>query len=379
MLSSNSWTSTTWYGSAIHLRVLLGGRDEGRDAGGRVLDLVHQQFGLDGVVQPPHGALERGRVDGADELLQPVDVEPGLHERRREVPAAADAVRVQPVGHGVLTVGCRDRAQIRGLRDVLDGVLLQSDQRLERGPVVGAGRDERQLVPHAGDPFPQGRRGAHRGGRWIVQLVGEPGREGTQCEQSFALTYGLLAGPDAVEHPFQHVHCHREPLVHHLREHLRIEHEHARCLGHAHRVVVDRRGPIAEEGVPRSGVGAPLRGSVGLDVIGTDLARQRDLAVEHHVEAGGGLSLAIHVAGFDVLDAALAAQPVQLLVVEFLEQEQRAKFVDAAGQALGHSFSKYRWTSMTAIAPSPTADATRLADSARASPATNTPGMLVSR
>src|SRR6266540_792394 len=34
---------------------------------------------------------------------------------------------------------------------------------------------------------------------------------------------------------------------------------------------------------------------------------------------------------------------------------------------------------MTAIAPSPTADATRLADSARTSPATNTPGTLVSR
>ena len=34
---------------------------------------------------------------------------------------------------------------------------------------------------------------------------------------------------------------------------------------------------------------------------------------------------------------------------------------------------------MTAMAPSPTAEATRLADSARASPATNTPGTLVSR
>ncbi len=34
---------------------------------------------------------------------------------------------------------------------------------------------------------------------------------------------------------------------------------------------------------------------------------------------------------------------------------------------------------MTAMAPSPTAEATRLADSALASPATNTPGTLVSR
>ena len=34
---------------------------------------------------------------------------------------------------------------------------------------------------------------------------------------------------------------------------------------------------------------------------------------------------------------------------------------------------------MTAIAPSPTAEATRFADSDRTSPATNTPGTLVSR
>ena len=44
-----------------------------------------------------------------------------------------------------------------------------------------------------------------------------------------------------------------------------------------------------------------------------------------------------------------------------------------------YSPSRYRCTSITAIAPSPTADATRLAESERASPATNTPGTLVSR
>ena len=52
---------------------------------------------------------------------------------------------------------------------------------------------------------------------------------------------------------------------------------------------------------------------------------------------------------------------------------------DVADVGGGHSVSRYRCTNMTAMAPSPTADATRLADSARTSPAAKTPGTLVSR
>src|SRR5215472_1906078 len=44
-----------------------------------------------------------------------------------------------------------------------------------------------------------------------------------------------------------------------------------------------------------------------------------------------------------------------------------------------HSARKYSWTSWIAVAPSPTADATRLTERQRASPAANTPGMLVSK
>src|SRR6266404_910346 len=41
--------------------------------------------------------------------------------------------------------------------------------------------------------------------------------------------------------------------------------------------------------------------------------------------------------------------------------------------------SRYRWTKVTAIAPSPTADATRFTELCRTSPAANDPGTLVSR
>src|SRR4029079_9088102 len=67
------------------------------------------------------------------------------------------------------------------------------------------------------------------------------------------------------------------------------------------------------------------------------------------------------------------------IVVEPLEQAQRAQLVDArpvGGRA--HASARYSWISETAIEPSPTALATRLIERARTSPATNTPGTLVS-
>ena len=73
-------------------------------------------------------------------------------------------------------------------------------------------------------------------------------------------------------------------------------------------------------------------------------------------------------------DVGMLADPGQLLVAEVGEKEQVAQF-----HRRTHCSARYRCTSVTAIAPSPTADATRLTDSARTSPATNTPGTLDSR
>src|SRR5437899_13010981 len=61
---------------------------------------------------------------------------------------------------------------------------------------------------------------------------------------------------------------------------------------------------------------------------------------------------------------------------------QLAERVDhfLSGAALGpaHISFRYSWTNWTAIAPSPTAEATRLTDPERTSPAANTPVRLVS-
>jgi len=43
-----------------------------------------------------------------------------------------------------------------------------------------------------------------------------------------------------------------------------------------------------------------------------------------------GFALAKHPARLDQLDVALLAQPLQLALVELLEQEQRAQLVDVA-------------------------------------------------
>src|SRR5204863_8734135 len=66
---------------------------------------------------------------------------------------------------------------------------------------------------------------------------------------------------------------------------------------------------------------------------------------------------------------------LKLLVRELAEEVDGAQFGD---RGVGHASARYSWMSDTAIEPSPTAEATRLMERARTSPATNTPGTLVS-
>ena len=70
--------------------------------------------------------------------------------------------------------------------------------------------------------------------------------------------------------------------------------------------------------------------------------------------------------------ARLPLELVEERVVDAREQVELAQELAHPGTA------RYSWTKCTAIEPSPTADATRFIDSLRTSPATNTPGMLVS-
>ncbi len=68
----------------------------------------------------------------------------------------------------------------------------------------------------------------------------------------------------------------------------------------------------------------------------------------------------------------------ELRVIEPVEQVDPAQIVQRRTLGLGHALARYSWMSDTAIEPSPTALATRLIERVLTSPATNTPGTLVS-
>ena len=78
----------------------------------------------------------------------------------------------------------------------------------------------------------------------------------------------------------------------------------------------------------------------------------------------------------------------ELGVVEAVEQVDPAKLGERDRRVAhrrpvlpargAHASTRYSWISETAIEPSPTALATRLIERARTSPATNTPGTVVS-
>src|SRR5207253_922256 len=69
---------------------------------------------------------------------------------------------------------------------------------------------------------------------------------------------------------------------------------------------------------------------------------------------------------------------LELLVAEVGEEVDGPEIGHRDGCS-GHTSRRYWWMSETAIEPSPTALATRLIERARTSPATNTPGTVVSR
>ena len=100
----------------VHLRVLLGPGQQCRDALAGLTDLVHHQLGVDGVPHPADGTLQQIRragdvVDCRRDPFQPVGVQTGLDERRREVPGARDAVVLEPLADLVLAVGGLQRSQ----------------------------------------------------------------------------------------------------------------------------------------------------------------------------------------------------------------------------------------------------------------------------
>ena len=104
-----------------------------------------------------------------------------------------------------------------------------------------------------------------------------------------------------------------------------------------------------------------------------DAARPLDPALDDDHEALVRAALGEQqLADAQVLLAPLRGERREHVVVDALEEVELLEHLDHTAAA------RYSCTKCTAIEPSPTAEATRFIDSLRTSPATNTPGMLVS-
>ena len=261
-------------------------------------------------------------------------------EDRGELPPAADAVRVQPVRQLVLALGLLHRGQVGGEGGRLHGLLLHVDELLEQLGVQLVVREHRELVPHALDPLAQPGGGAHRGGGRVVQLVRETRGQRAQREQLLTLVDDLLAAVQPLEQSFQQVDRHREPGADRGAEVLAREHEEPGIGDDPAALQVPLLHGRVQVGLHGTHVHTDLVGPHRLDVVRADLAGQRHRAGQQHDERLRRLSLGEHDApGPQLGDPAVLDQPVELLVVERLEEEQPAHLV--AGQRAGRVHDRH--------------------------------------
>jgi len=68
---------------------------------------------------------------------------------------------------------------------------------------------------------------------------------------------------------------------------------------------------------------ADLRRPGHLDVVAADQLRHHQPAFEQDVEAGCGFAFGVDLPWFDMNGVSVFAEPLELLVVELFEQEQR--------------------------------------------------------
>ena len=235
---------------------------------------------------------------------------------------------------------------------LLDELVLGQDELLELGAIQRAVGDHRELVAHVRDAVAQVVRRPPGGGRRVVELVGEPGRELAQREQPFPLADHRRHVALAQEQPLQQVHGHRVPGAEHVAELARPHREERRVRRGAHGGDVDLLGLIAQVELHRTDVGAAVVGAVDLHLLGADLARHDQRALQKHVEAlRAGCPRRPGPAGGHVDDVRVLAHPAQLGVVEVLEEEQSTQLVgrDPArglgGVGNGHCSSRCRTTS----------------------------------
>ena len=129
-------------------------------------------------------------------------------------------------------------------------------------------------------------------------------------------------------------------------------------------------------------VACPQRGD--RDGVRPGALEDLELPLEHDVEGVAASPLPHEqLPGGDVERPGAGVEALEIVLGQLGEEARAAEQLDAGRRGLGgrlaaHTEVRYWWTKRTAIAPSPTADAIRLIDSWRTSPATKMPGTLAS-
>ena len=145
--------------------------------------------------------------------LQPVGVEPALRRTPARAPSAVDPVVLEPVAELVLAVAGLQRRSASGAFATRSTASSCSSTSACSAPasMLAVGQ-QRELVPHAGDPLaqrgggPDGRRGR------VVQLVGQARRSARRAPAAAPAAPTRPARfAHAEEQALEQVHRHREP------------------------------------------------------------------------------------------------------------------------------------------------------------------------
>jgi hypothetical protein len=191
---------------------------------------------------------------------------------------------------------------------------------------------------------PQRRGGANRSGRGVIQLVRESSRERAEREEALSLLEDLLRALGPEKQSFEEVQCHREPLPHQLGEVVGCEHKEPRSHICPQGVVVHLPNTVTKVRLKCSGVDTTLIGSVDLYVVGSHSTEQRNRTLQQNIEPQGGFAFPKDPARFDRLDVPFSTQPGQLLVTQFLKQEQGPNLIDITREVIVHHVTSFRDT-----------------------------------
>jgi hypothetical protein len=353
----------------VHVGVSLDRAHEARHLVRGVAQVVGQRARAERGCDPAHRRIERG-AGVARDRLEPLLVEARGGERLGQLPRAAHAVPLEQLAHRVLRVGHGERVRRLRRRAAAHRVALQvheplgvltRDARLDELPDRPAEHLER---------LAERRGAAARRGRRVVELVREARRHLAQRGQLLAL-HGrrLEARVDGLEGA-HHALEGRPGVDQQAAEVPGLDGGHAAALGGAD----GQEGGIAGERKDRAEEGRRPVGVVALLAPVThQIAVQR--AREQEPERGRGLAEPHDgIARLEPLVPGRRRPALDLSVFDAVEEVDSAQLRGRDG----HVSAKYWWMNCTLIEPSPTALATRLIERWRTSPATNTPGSVVS-